>query len=64
LLSGEMAIGYFMVHQPRAFFPMLNGGGLAILFCFTFLYLAVAGGGSWSLDRVISGQKGTRLSPA
>jgi putative oxidoreductase len=65
LLSGEMAIGYFMVHAPRSFFPFLNGGDLAILFCFTFLYLAVAGGGCWSLERVISGDKATgRLSPA
>jgi putative oxidoreductase len=60
-----MAIGYFMVHAPRSFFPFLNGGDLAILFCFTFLYLAVAGGGCWSLERVISGDKATgRLSPA
>ena len=50
LLSGEMAIGYFMFHAPRGFHPLLNGGESAILFCFIFLYLAAAGGGVWSLD--------------
>jgi putative oxidoreductase len=52
-MSGEMAVAYFMAHAPRSFFPFLNGGELAILFCFVFLYLAVAGGGAWSLDRLI-----------
>jgi putative oxidoreductase len=51
LLSGEMAIGYFMSHAPRNFFPLLNGGDAAVLYCFIFLYIAVAGGGPWSLDR-------------
>jgi len=51
LLSGEMAIAYFMAHAPRNFFPLLNGGDPAILYCFIFLYLFVAGGGAWSLDR-------------
>src|SRR3984957_15931109 len=50
VLAGDMAVAYFMVHAPRSFFPALNGGDLAILFCFVFLYLAAAGGGSWSLD--------------
>jgi putative oxidoreductase len=53
LLSGEMAIAYWMSHAPRAFFPVLNGGDAAILYCFIFLYLAVAGGGAWSLDRLL-----------
>ena len=53
LLSGEMAIAYFRAHAPRSFFPFLNGGDLAVLYCFIFLYLAVAGGGSWSLDQLI-----------
>jgi putative oxidoreductase len=52
LLSGEMAIAYFMVHAPRSFFPLLNGGEGAVLYCFAFLYLACAGGGEWSLDRL------------
>jgi putative oxidoreductase len=50
ILAGDMAVAYFMVHFPRNFFPALNGGDLAILFCFVFLYLAAAGGGIWSVD--------------
>jgi putative oxidoreductase len=53
LLSGEMAIAYWWSHAPRGVFPVLNGGDAAILYCFIFLYLAVAGGGAWSLDRVL-----------
>ena len=51
ILAGEMAIAYFMRHAPRDFFPLLNSGQLAILFCFVFLYLFVAGGGAWSVDQ-------------
>jgi putative oxidoreductase len=50
ILSGEMAVGYFMVHAPRSFYPLINGGTLAIMYCFSFLYLATAGGGPWSVD--------------
>ena len=50
ILSGEMAVAYFMAHAPRGFFPLLNGGEAAIFYCFVFLYLSVAGGGPWSLD--------------
>ena len=50
LLSGQMAIGYFMFHAPKSFFPVLNGGEPAILYCFGFLYFAAAGAGVWSLD--------------
>ena len=53
ILCGEMAFAYFMSHQPRAFYPYSNGGNLAILYCFVFLYLWVAGGGEWSLDRLL-----------
>lgn len=52
ILSGEMAVAYFLAHAPRGFFPLVNNGDLAVLFCFVFLYLFVAGGGSWSLDRL------------
>lgn len=52
LLSGEMALAYFMVHAKLGFFPLLNRGGVAVLFCFVFFYLFVAGGGAWSLDRL------------
>jgi putative oxidoreductase len=52
ILSGMTAVAYFYAHAPRGFFPILNQGELAILYCFTFLYLAAAGGGAWSLDRL------------
>jgi putative oxidoreductase len=51
IMSGEMAFAYFMSHAPRGFFPILNNGELAVLYCFLFLYFAVAGGGAWSLDQ-------------
>ena len=50
LLAGEMAVAYWMVHAPQSFFPVLNGGDAAILFCFVFLYLVFAGPGAWSID--------------
>jgi putative oxidoreductase len=50
ILSGTMAAAYFMVHAPQGFFPLLNGGELAALYCFAFLYLAAAGAGPLSLD--------------
>ncbi len=50
LLAGDMAVAYFMVHAPRSFFPILNGGTTAVLYCFIFLYLAIAGGGIWAID--------------
>jgi putative oxidoreductase len=43
-------VGYFMVHAPRSFFPLINGGSLAIIYCFVCLYLSTAGGGPWSVD--------------
>ena len=51
VLSGEMAFAYWIVHAPKSPFPVLNGGDAAILYCFIFLYLAVVGGGAWSMDR-------------
>jgi putative oxidoreductase len=50
LLSGEMAFAYFIGHAPRGFWPVLNQGHPAILFCFVWLYLSAAGAGPWSLD--------------
>lgn len=50
ILSGEMAIAYWSMHAPHSFFPILNGGDAAILFCFVFLYLVFAGPGKWSVD--------------
>jgi putative oxidoreductase len=51
IMSGEMAVAYFMAHQPKSFFPVINGGEDAILLCFIFLYLAAAGPGPWSLNK-------------
>ena len=53
ILSGEMAFAYFIGHAPSGFYPALNGGILAALFCFVFLYISAAGGGPWSLDRTV-----------
>jgi putative oxidoreductase len=50
ILCGEMAFAYFIEHFPRGFIPLLNSGNLAIMYCFSCLYLACAGGGPWSLD--------------
>jgi putative oxidoreductase len=52
LVSGMLAVAYFHAHAPQGFFPILNGGELAALYCFVFLYLAAAGGGAWSVDRL------------
>ena len=57
ILAGDMAVAYFMAHAPRGLFPTLNGGQLAILFCFVFFYLFVAGGGVWSVDEQRSGRR-------
>ncbi len=51
VMSGEMAVAYFMSHAPRNFFPVINAGDAAILYCFIFFYFFVVGGGEWSLDR-------------
>ena len=51
ILAGDMAVAYFYAHVSKGFFPSLNGGRLAILYCFVFLYLFVAGGGVWSVDQ-------------
>ena len=50
IAAGEMAVAYFIQHSPRGFWPIVNGGEGAILFCFVFLYLAAAGPGAWSID--------------
>jgi putative oxidoreductase len=51
ILSGLAAAAYFYANAPRGFYPLLNGGELAALFCFTLLYIAAAGGGAWSVDK-------------
>jgi putative oxidoreductase len=50
ILSGEMAVAYFMFHAKGSPFPLVNHGELAVAYCFVFLYMAVAGGGCWSID--------------
>jgi putative oxidoreductase len=58
IMSGEMAIAYFHSHAPRGFFPILNGGDGAILYCFIFFYLAFAGAGPLSLDALWRRKRG------
>ena len=60
LLSGQMAVAYFLSHAPGGFWPILNGGERAFLFCFIFLFLVVAGPGKLSLDGWIEKKFGTR----
>ncbi len=55
ILSGMAAVAYFVAHYPQGFYPVLNGGELAVLYCFVFLYLSAAGAGPWSVDRAIRG---------
>ncbi|HJU21967.1 MAG TPA: DoxX family protein [Casimicrobiaceae bacterium] len=56
ILSGEMAFAYFLAHAPHGFWPIINHGELAVVYCFVFLYLAVAGGGVYSLDALRHGR--------
>ncbi len=57
ILCGMMAVAYFIAHAPGGFFPILNGGELAIVYCFVFLYFFFAGGGAWSADALIASKK-------
>jgi len=57
ILSGEMAFAYFLGHFPKGFFPLLNNGTAAILFCFACLFLSTAGGGPWSVDAMMRGKR-------
>jgi putative oxidoreductase len=58
ILAGEMAFAYFIGHFPRGFFPVLNNGTAAILFCFACLYLATSGGGPYSVDAMMGKKSG------
>lgn len=60
LLAGELAVAYFTAHAPRGFFPILNRGELAALYCFVFLFFAAAGGGRYSLDRLMFRRRSAR----
>ncbi len=57
ILSGMTAVAYFYAHFPKGFFPILNGGELAVVYCFVLLYIASVGGGAWSADRMWRGTK-------
>ena len=61
LLAGEMAVAYFQAHAPRGFWPILNGGEPAVLFCFVFLYLFAAGAGPFSVDRTLGARRHAAL---
>jgi putative oxidoreductase len=56
IASGQMAVAYLMAHLPKGFWPIQNGGELAALYCFIFLYIATQGSGVWSIDRTIGGR--------
>jgi putative oxidoreductase len=60
LLSGEMAVAYFLAHAKNGFWPVSNGGELAVLYCFIFLFLAAAGPGAFSLDGAIGSERAAR----
>ena len=53
VLSGQMAVAYFMAHAPQAFLPLVNQGELAVLYCFVFLFFSVAGAGAYSIDAAL-----------
>lgn len=57
IVSGQMAVAYFMSHAPQGFWPILNRGELAALYSFLFLYFAAVGGGPWSLDSIVRGRR-------
>jgi len=61
--SGEMAVAYWLVHAPHGLYPVINGGEAAILFCFVFLYIAVAGPGVLSVDALLHGRSPEKHLP-
>lgn len=60
VLAGEMAVAYFQFHAPQSFFPTVNAGVPAVLYCFFFLYLVFAGAGPWSVDAMIAARTARR----
>jgi len=60
VLAGEMAVAYFQFHAPASFFPTVNMGIPAVLYCWFFLYLVFAGAGEWSVDAMIARSRGAR----
>lgn len=64
ILSGEMAFAYFLAHAKKSFFPILNQGELAVLYCFVLLYLAAAGGGAWNLTNPRTSVRDAPMPPS
>ena len=64
LASGTMAVAYWYAHAPQNFFPVNNGGDAAILYCFVFLYIALAGPGAWNLDGILSRRRSDQRAAA
>lgn len=62
VLAGEMAAAYFLAHAPRGFWPILNGGELAALYCFIFLFIAANGGGAFSLDGLLAARRRSKTA--
>jgi putative oxidoreductase len=62
LLAGQMAVAYFQFHAPKSFFPTVSQGVPAVLYCFLFLYLTLAGAGPWSVDAAIARSRRGRLT--
>jgi putative oxidoreductase len=63
IASGEMAAAYFMAHLPQGFWPIVNRGELAAMYCFLFLYIAATGSGIWSVDALRGGRRTQRIAP-
>jgi putative oxidoreductase len=63
ILSGEMAVAYFMFHAKQNFFPILNKGELAVFYCWVFLFMAFYGPGRWSIDTLIGKGKAASVRP-
>ena len=61
VLAGEMAVAYFQISFPISFWPTVNWGSSAILYCFLFLYFMLAGAGPWSVDAIIARRTGNRI---
>lgn len=64
VLSGEMAVAYWMFHAPQSTFPSINGGDAAILYCFVFLAIAAIGPGPWSIDAALGRNRGVTTPEA
>jgi putative oxidoreductase len=63
IASGEMAVAYFLFHAQRGFWPVMNHGETPVLLCFIFLYLATAGGGTYSIDAYLAARRASGRSP-